>query len=77
MLNHLKLLIVELGKPFVFRERGRVIVRKLQYQRAKDGGESECHQNESSGKKITRWIEFNNSLERGQTSTWSSTQKKT
>jgi len=26
--------------------------------------------------KITRWIEFENSLERGQTSTWSSTRKK-
>jgi hypothetical protein len=77
MLNHLNLQIVELGKPFVFLDRGRVIERKLQYQRARDSGESECQQDESSGETITRWIESNDSLERGQTSTWSSTRKKT
>jgi hypothetical protein len=68
---------VELGKPFVFLIRGRVIARELQYQRVKDCGESECQQGESPGEIITRWIEFDNSLERGQTSTWSSTRKKT
>jgi hypothetical protein len=72
----LNLRLVELGKPFVFLDRGRAIERKLQYQRVKDCGESESQQNESSGKKITRWIGFDNSLERGQTSTWSSTRKK-
>jgi len=64
---------VELGKPFVFLDRGRAIERKLQCQRARDCEESECQSDESSGKKITRWIEFYNSLERGQTSTWSPT----
>jgi hypothetical protein len=73
MLNHLNLQLVELGKPFGFLDRGRVIERKLQYQRAWDCGESECQQNESSGENITHWIEFYNSLERGQTSTWSPT----
>jgi len=73
MLPHLNLLIVKLGKPFVFLDRGRVIERKPQYQRVKECGESKCQLNESLRKKITRWIEFNNSLERGQTSTWSST----
>ena len=68
---------MELGKPFVFLDRGRVIVRELQYQRVKDCGESKCQQGESQGEIITRWIEFNNSLERGQTSTGSSTRKKT
>ena len=73
----MNLLLIELGKPFVLLVRGRVIVRKLQYQRVKDCGESKCQQDENLGKTITRWIEFNNSLERGQTSTWSSTRKKT
>lgn len=68
---------MELGKPFVFLDRGRVIVRELQYQRVKDCGDSKCQQGESQGEIITRWIEFNNSLERGQTSTGSSTRKKT
>lgn len=68
---------MELGNPFVFLDRGRVIVRELQYQRVKDCGESKCQQGESQGEIITRWIEFNNSLERGQTSTGSSTRKKT
>jgi len=77
MLTHLNLLIVELGKPFVFLDRGRAIERELQYQRVKECGESECQLNESLGKKITCWIELNNSLERGQTSSWSSTRKKT
>jgi hypothetical protein len=77
MLNHWNLRIVELGKPFVFLERGRVIERKPQYQRVRDGGESECQQSESSGETITRWIESNDSLERGQTSTWSPIRKKT
>lgn len=68
---------MELGKPFVFLFKGRVIVRKLQYQRVKDCGESKSQQDESLGEIITRWIEFDNSLERGQTSTRSSTRKKT
>jgi len=68
---------VELGKPFAFLDRGRVIVRKLQYQRVRDCGESECQQDESPGESITRWIGFHNPLERGQTSTRSSTRKKT
>jgi hypothetical protein len=51
MLTHLSLQLAELGKPFVFLDRGRVIERKLQYQRVKDCGESECQQDESSGKK--------------------------
>jgi len=42
MITHLNLLLVELGKPFEFLVRGRVIERKLQYQRAWDCGESEC-----------------------------------
>jgi hypothetical protein len=42
MLPHLNLLIVELDKPFVFLVRGRVIERKLQYQRVRDSGESKC-----------------------------------
>ncbi|GCD13269.1 hypothetical protein Ctaglu_48920 [Clostridium tagluense] len=42
MLTHLNLLLVELGKPFVFLDRGRAIVRKLQYKRVRDCGESEC-----------------------------------
>jgi hypothetical protein len=42
MFPHLNLLIAKLGKPFVFLGRGRAIVRKLQYQRVKEGGESEC-----------------------------------
>jgi len=42
---------VELGKPFVFLDRGRAFIRKLQYQRVKDCGESECQSDESSGKK--------------------------
>ena len=57
--------LVELGKPFVFLNRGRVIVRKLQYQRVRECGESENQQDESPGKMITRWIELINSLERG------------
>lgn len=76
MLNHLNLQTVELGKPFVFLKRGRVIERKPQYQRVRDCGESECQQDESSGKTITRWTESYDLLERGQTSTWSSTRKK-
>ncbi|HEY8888955.1 MAG TPA: hypothetical protein VIM70_01675 [Clostridium sp.] len=36
MLPHLNLLIVELDKPFVFLDRGRVIERKLQYQRVRE-----------------------------------------
>jgi hypothetical protein len=31
-------------------------------QRVKDCGESECQQDESSEKEITRWIELDNSL---------------
>ncbi len=77
MLPHLYLSLAELGKPFVFLDRGREIERNLQYQRVKDCGESECQQDESPGETITRWIEFDYSLERGQTSTWSSTRKKT
>jgi hypothetical protein len=77
MLPHLNLQIVELGKPFVFLDRGRVIERESQYQRVKECGESKSQSNESLREKITCWIEFNNSLERGQTSTWSSTRKKT
>jgi len=73
MLTHLNLLLVELGKPFVFLNRGMAIERKLQYQRVKDCGKSESQQNESSEEKTTRWIEFHNLLERGQTSTWSPT----
>jgi hypothetical protein len=73
MLTRLNLQLVELGKPIVFLGRGRAIVRELQYQRVRDCGESKCQQDESSGETITRWIEFDNSLERGQTSTWSST----
>jgi hypothetical protein len=47
--------------------------RKLQYQRVKDCGESECQQDESLEEIITCWIESYNSLERGQIYTWSST----
>jgi len=59
MLTHLNLLSAELDKPFVFLVRGRVIERKPQYQRVRDCGESESQQDESSGEKITRWIELN------------------
>jgi len=60
-------------KPIVFLNKVRVTVRELQYQKVKDYGESKCRHGESQGGIITRWIEFNNSLERGQTSAWSST----
>jgi len=66
-----------LVSPLCSSFRGRVIERKLQYQRVRDCGESECQQDESPGEMITRWLELNHSLERGQTSTWSSTRKKT
>lgn len=68
---------MELGKPFVLLNRGRIIVRKSQYQRVRDCRESKCQQDESLGEIITCWIEFDNSLEREQTSTRSSTRKKT
>ena len=77
MITHLNLLLAELGKSFEFLDRGRGIEGELQYQRVRYSGESKCKQDESSGEKITRWIEFDNSLERGQISTWSLTRKKT
>jgi len=37
MLTHLNLLLMELGKPFVFFNRDRAIERKLQYHRDFNG----------------------------------------
>jgi hypothetical protein len=48
---------VELGKPFEFLERGRIIERKSQYQRVRECGESEGQQDESPREIITCWIE--------------------
>lgn len=38
VLTHLNLPLGEPGKPFVFLDRGRAFIRKLQYQRVRECG---------------------------------------